>query len=126
MPPDRAVSLGVQASSFPRVWMTTQVQDCEHRNQVRFRREEHTIRKITNQSAPDVFLDDWKLKRLLHESGEDRVDLNLKAEAETLTLALVSKRRLENLELGLRRDVEPSHSANGTEARQQLFADLRP
>jgi hypothetical protein len=33
-------SLCVSATSLPRVWMTTQVQDREHRNQVRFRREE--------------------------------------------------------------------------------------
>ena len=45
MPLRRAVSLGVPASSFPRVWMTAQVQHREDRNQVRFRGEEHTYGK---------------------------------------------------------------------------------
>ena len=106
--------------------MTAQVQDGEHRNQVGFRREEHTVRKITHQGPPNVLLDDWNLKRILQESGENGVDLRLKAEAKTLTLALVSKRRLENLELGLSRNVEPPHLPNSAEASQQLLADLRP
>jgi hypothetical protein len=58
--------------------------------------------------------------------GEDAIDLRLKAEAEALTLALVSKRRRENLEVGLGRDVEAPHLTNSAETRQQLLADLRP
>jgi hypothetical protein len=81
--------------------VATQVQDGEHRNQVRFSREEHTVRKITNQGAANVFLDDWKLKWIVPESREEGIHLRLKAEAQALTLALVSKRRRENLELGL-------------------------
>jgi hypothetical protein len=126
MTPGRRRSLGIMASTFPRIGMTTQVQDREHGNQVRFRRYEHPVRKIANQGAPHVFLDDPELKRILQQSGEDRIDLRLKAEAKALTLVLVSKGRLEDLELGLRRDIEPSHSANGAETRQKLFADLRP
>jgi hypothetical protein len=81
--------------------MTTQMQDSHHGNQVRFRREEHSVRKITNQGAPNGLLDNGELKRIVQKSREDRVDLGLESEAEALTLALVSKRRLENLELGL-------------------------
>ena len=61
---DRAISLRVSASAFPRVRITTQMQHREHRNQVRFRREEHPVRKIANQGAPNVFLNDWELKRI--------------------------------------------------------------
>lgn len=120
------MSLRVPASSLPRVWVTAQVQDSEHRNQVGFRGEEHTVREITHQGPPNVLLDDGNLKRILQESGEDGIDLRLKAEAETRTLALVSKRRLEDLELGLSRNVEPPHLPNSAEASQQLLADLRP
>ena len=122
----RAESLGVVATSFPGVWMPTQVQHREHCNQIRLGREEHPVWKITHQAAPNLLLDDGKLKRIRQDSGEDRIDLCLKAEAEALTLALVSKCRLEDLELGLGRDVEPPHLANGAESGQQLLADLRP
>jgi len=40
--------------------------------------------------------------------------------------SLVSKRRLEDVELGLRRDLDPPHSASAAEAGQKLFADLGP
>jgi len=126
MPPDRGVSVAVSVSSLPRVGMTPQVKDREHRNQVGFRRKEHPVRKVANQSAPNVFLDDRKLKRIFQEPGQDGIDLRLESEAEARTLALVSKRRLEDLELGLRRDVESPHLANGAEVRQQFLADLRP
>ena len=106
--------------------MTAEVQNREHRDQVCLRREEHPVRKITHQSAPNFLFDNGKLKRILQDSGEDRIDLRLKAEAQARTLSLVSKRRLEDLDLGFRGDVEPPHSANGAEAGQQLLADLRP
>ena len=41
-------------------------------------------------------------------------------------LPLVSKRGLENLELGLGRNFEPPHSASSAKAGQKFFADLRP
>jgi hypothetical protein len=75
----RAVSLGVPASSLPRVWVTAQVQDSKHRNQVGFCREEHTVREVTHQGPSNVLLDDWNLKRILQESSKDGVDLRLKA-----------------------------------------------
>jgi hypothetical protein len=62
--------------------MTTQVQNSEHRNQVRVRREEHAVWKVANQRASNVILDDWKFKGILEESSEDRIDLCLEAEAE--------------------------------------------
>jgi hypothetical protein len=34
--------------------MTTQVEDGKHHNQARIRSEEHPVRKITNQGAPNV------------------------------------------------------------------------
>jgi hypothetical protein len=84
------------------------------------------ILKITYQGTPNAVLDDRKLERILQKPGEGRIDLRFEAEAETLTLALVPKRRLEDLELGLGRNVEPPHLPDGAEARQQLLADLRP
>jgi hypothetical protein len=68
-----ALSLGVSASSFRRVWMTTQVQHREDGNQVSFRGEEHSVGEVADQGAPNAFLDDWKSKRMLQESGEDRI-----------------------------------------------------
>jgi hypothetical protein len=106
--------------------MTAQVQDGEHRDQVPCCREEHPVRKIANQGAPGVLLNDGKLKRTLHEPDEDGIDLRLEPEAQARTLALVSKRRLEDLELGFRGDVEPPHLANGAEAHEQLLTDLGP
>ncbi len=97
--------------------------DCDD---VTFRREEHAVREIANERSPSAFFNSRKLKRILQESREDLIDLRLKAETEVSTLALVSKRRLEDLELGLRRDVEPPHSPSSAEAGQQLFADFRP
>ena len=60
-----------------------------------------------NQGTANVCLDDRKLKRILHEPGEDRIDLHLEAKAEAVTLTLVPKGRFENLEFTLERDVEP-------------------
>lgn len=127
-PPDHPgrVSLGIAASSFPRVGMPMQMQHGEHRNEIRFCREEDAVREITNKCSPSIFFNGRKLKRILKESREDRIDLRLEAEAEARTLALVSKRRLKNLELGLGRDVEPPHLADGAETGQQLLADLGP
>ena len=45
----------------------------------------------------------------------------LKAEAEASTLALVPKRRLEDLELGLGRDVEPPHSSEWFEGGSEAL-----
>ena len=56
-----------------------------------------------------AFINFRKLERILEESRENGTDLSLKPEAEASALALVSKRCLENLELGLGRDVEPVH-----------------
>jgi hypothetical protein len=95
--------------------------DCDD---VTFRREEHAVREIANERSPGAFFNSRKLKRILQESREDPIDLPLKAETEISTLALVSKRRLEDLELGLRRDVEAPHSPSSAEASQQLFADF--
>jgi hypothetical protein len=63
---------------------------------------------------------------MLQESGEDRSHLRLEPKAEALPLAFVSKRGLEDLELGLRRHVESPHSANGAKVGQQLLAYLGP
>lgn len=124
--PDAEISLAALASPLPRVWMAAQVQDSEHCNQVHIGREEYSVWKITNQRAPDFLLDDRKLRWILQEPGENRIDRRLKAEAEALTLAFVPKRRLEDLELRFGGDVEPPHSADGAETGQQLLADLRP
>jgi hypothetical protein len=91
-----------------------------------FHREEHPVRKLANECPPSAFFDLRKLERILEDSRKDAIDLRFEAEAEVSALALVSKRRLENLELGLRRDIEPPHLPSGTEAGQELFADLRP
>src|SRR2546425_4229446 len=68
----------------------------EDRNQIRCGCEEHPVGKIANQRASGVLLDERKLERILQEAREDRINLRLKAEAEALTLTLVSKRRLED------------------------------
>ncbi len=102
------------------------MKDGEHRDQVIFRSEEHAVRKIANECAPSAFLDLRKLERVVEKAREHGIDLNFKPETEAGALALISKRRFENLELGLRRDVEPPHLASGAEAGQKLFADLRP
>jgi hypothetical protein len=97
-----------------------------HRNEVVLRDEEHTVREIAKECPPSAFLDLRKLERILEQSRENGIDLRLKAEAEASTLALVPKRRLKNLELGLERDVEPPHLTSSAETGQKLFADLRP
>lgn len=103
-----------------------QMQHREHCYEVRFGREEDAVREIANERAPSALFYGRTLKRILDESREDCVDLRFETETEALTLALVPKRGLEDLELGLGRDVEAPHSAFGAEAGQQLFADLRP
>ena len=59
--------------------------------------EEHAVREIANERSPSAFFNSRKLKRILQESREVLIDLRLKAETEVSTLALVSKRRLEDL-----------------------------
>ena len=94
------------------------MKDGENRDDVAFRRKEHAVREIANERPPTAFFNGRKLKRILLESREEPIDLCLKAKAEVSALALVSKCRLENLELGLGRDVEPPHSACSAEAGQ--------
>ena len=60
------------------------------------------------------------------EAAQPDAAAHRKAEAEVSALTLVSKRRLEDVELGLRRDIEPPHLASGTQAGEKLFANLRP
>jgi hypothetical protein len=67
--------------------MTTQVQHREDGNQVSLRGEEHSVGEVADQGAPKAFLDDWKSKRMLQESGEDRIHLRLEPKAEALSLA---------------------------------------
>lgn len=98
----------------------------EHRNEIGFYREEDAVRKIANECPPSPFLDLRELERITEHSREHAIHLSLKTEAEASALALVSKRRLENLELGLGRDGEAPHSASGAEAGQKLFAYVRP
>lgn len=102
-------SLGVAAPSFPRVRVPMQMKHGEHRNQVVFHREEHTVRKIAHECSPSAVLDLRKLERILENSRKDGIDLRFEAEAEVSTFSLESKGRFENLKLGLGRNIEPSH-----------------
>ena len=120
------MSLGVPRAPLPCIRMSAEMQHGEYRDVVGLCREEDTVREITNERSANAFFDSWKLKRTIEESRENRTDLHLEAKAEASTLALISKRRFKNLELGLGGDVEPPHSANGTKAREQLVADLGP
>jgi hypothetical protein len=119
-------SLGVPAPSFPRAWMAMQMKHGKHGNKVVFNGKEDAVRKITNQSAPGALVNLRKLERILEDSRKDGIDLRFEAEAEVSTLSLVSKRRFENLELGLGRNIELPHLACSAEAGQKLFANLRP
>lgn len=53
--------------------MTAQVQNRQHRDEIRVRREEHAEGKVAKQRASDAWLDDRKLKWVLQESGENGV-----------------------------------------------------
>ena len=98
----------------------------EHRNEIGFRCEIHGVRKNANDCSANAFLNYGKLERIVDESGEDGIDLRFEADTEANALALVSKRGLENLELGLGRNFESPHSASSAKARKKFFADLRP
>jgi hypothetical protein len=106
--------------------MPMQMQYGEHGDEIRCHRDEYAIRKIAHESSPDTFLYRWKLKGIVQESCEHRIDLRLKAKAETSALAFVPKCCLENLELRFRRDVEPPHLAGSAESGEQFVADFRP
>ena len=73
----------------------------EHRNEIGFQCEIHGVRKNANDCSANAFLNDRKLERIIEESGEDRIDLRFETDTEANALALVSKRSLENLDLGL-------------------------
>jgi hypothetical protein len=88
----------------------------EHRNEIGFQREIDGVRKNANDCSANAFLNYRKLERIIDESGENGIDLRFEAGTEANALALVSKRGLENLELGLGRDFEPPHLAGGAEA----------
>lgn len=81
--------------------MPMQVKYGEHRNEIGFQCEIHGVRKHANDCSATAFLNDRKLERIVDESGEDGIDLRFKAATEANALALVSKRSLENLDLGL-------------------------
>jgi hypothetical protein len=98
----------------------------EHRNEIGFQCEIHGVRKDANDCSANAFLNDRKLKGVVDESREDGIDLRFEADTEANALALVSKRGLENLELGFGRDIESPHSASSAKASQKFFADLRP
>jgi hypothetical protein len=103
-----------------------QMQHREHCNEVRVGREEGAVREIANERAPSALFHGRKLKGILEESRENRIDRRLEPEPKARTLALVAKRCFKDLELGLGRDVEPPQSPCSAEAGQQLFADVRP
>ncbi len=98
----------------------------EHRNEIGFRCEIHGVRKNANDCSANAFLNYGKLERIVDESVEDGIDLRFEANTEANALALVSKRGLENLELGLGRDFESPHSAGSAEPSKEFVADLRP
>jgi hypothetical protein len=64
--------------------MTTEVQYSEYRNQAGVRGEEHRVRKITHQRAPNVVVDHGKLKGMLQESRENCIDLRVKRKPKPL------------------------------------------
>jgi hypothetical protein len=98
----------------------------EHHNEIGFHCEIHGVRKNANDRSANAFLDYWKLERIIDESGEDGIDLRFEAYAKANALAFVSKRGLEDLELGLGRNIEAPHSADSAKAGEKFFADLRP
>jgi hypothetical protein len=73
----------------------------EHHNEIGFQCEVHGVRKNANDCSANAFLNDWKLERIVDEPGEDGTDLRFEADTQADALALVSKRSLENLNLGL-------------------------
>jgi len=106
--------------------MAMQMKYGEHGHEVVVNGKEHAVRKITNEGAPSAFVDLRKLERILEDSRKQGIDLRFEVETEVCALTLVSKRRFEDVELGLRRDLDPPHSASAAEAGQKLFADLGP
>jgi hypothetical protein len=73
----------------------------EHRNEIGSQCEIHGVRKDANDCSANAFFNDRKLERIVDESGEDGIDLRFEADTEANALALVSKRSLEDLDLGL-------------------------
>jgi len=92
------------------------MKDGENGDDLAFHHKEDAVREVAHERPPSAFFNCRKLKRILNESREDPVDLLLETEAEIGALALVSKRRLKNLEFGLGRDNEPPHSACSAES----------
>jgi hypothetical protein len=112
--PDHQVSalLGIFGSPLPCVRVSMQLQHAEYTNEVYVGRKEDAVREIAEERSSSAFFHRRKLKRILENSREHRIDLRLETEPKAGTFALVTKRRLEDLELGLGRDVETPHSAN--------------
>jgi hypothetical protein len=104
----------------------THVKYREHGDEIGFQGEVHGVRKDANNRSANAFVNYRKLERIVDESGEDGINLRFEADTEANPLALVSKRGLENLELGLGRDIEPPHSACGAEPGKEFVADFRP
>ena len=69
-----------------------------------FHGKEHAVRKIRYEGAPSALVDLRKLERILEDSGKQGIDFRFEVEAEISALTLVSKRRLEDVELGLQRE----------------------
>src|SRR3977135_759022 len=82
--------------------------------------------EMADERPPSAFFDLRKLKGILQHSREQAIHVRFKPESEAWALALISKRRLEDLELGLRRDVEaPHHYAVRRGARTLPWTDRR-
>lgn len=87
--------------------------------EVVFNGKEDAVRKIPDEGAPSALLDLWELEWILEDSREDGIDLRFEAETEINAFPLVSKRRFENLELGLGRNIEtPVMSGNSAASRE--------
>lgn len=76
-----------------------QVQHRQHGDYVPFNNEKDAIREMLNERPAGNTLDFWKLQGILGNTLEENTGFRFKAEAETLHLALVAKRSLEQVHL---------------------------
>jgi hypothetical protein len=82
--------------------MSMQMKDREYRDDVLIHGKEDTVRETAHECSPSAWIDFAELEGIPEDPVEYGVDLSIESKPETRPLALVPKRRLEDLELGFR------------------------